>query len=330
MDVLAGMFGSMRVELAVAAGAGMVFVIALAAAIRGALTRRNAVVMDRLDRGPTGSLLEAADFASVVGAPDNRPSLPAWVRRILRPLALLAKPARKEELRHLRQTLIRAGYRSEHAIETFLGLKLLVTPTLTVGFLLVNSSLARRIEFPLDLGMALVLAAITYFLPNLWLRGKINERQLGIERALPDTLDLLVTCVEAGLGLDAAITRVADEMALVAPILAAELKQTHLEVQAGVPRAEAFRRLADRTGVEDLRALSAMLIQTDMFGTSIAKALRVHSEGMRVRRSQRAEEKAAMVSVKMTIPLVLCILPALVAIVMGPAVARIYRNFSGQ
>jgi len=97
-----------------------------------------------------------------------------------------------------------------------------------------------------------------------------------------------------------------------------------------VPRADGFRRLAERTGVEDLRALSAMLIQTDMFGTSIAKALRTHGESMRIRRAQRAEEKAAMVSVKMTIPLILCILPSLIAVVMGPAVAMIIKNFSGQ
>jgi tight adherence protein C len=242
----------------------------------------------------------------------------------------LARPARRDELARLRNSLLHAGYRGDHAMEIFLGIKLGATPLMTSLFLLVNSRLAEPIKFPTDAGVALVLAAMTFFLPNLWLRGRIGERQTAIERALPDAMDLLVTCVEAGLGLDAAISRVADEMVIAAPLLAAELRHTFLEIHAGVPRADGFRRLAERTGVEDLRALSAMLIQTDMFGTSIARALRVHSESMRIRRAQRAEEKAAMVSVKMTIPLILCILPSLIAIVMGPAIAMIVKNFSGQ
>jgi len=113
------------------------------------------------------------------------------------------------------------------------------------------------------------------------------------------------------------VARVSQEMTLSSPILADELNTTFLEVQAGVTRADSFRRLAERTGVEDLRSLSAMLIQTDIFGTSVARALRIHSDGMRIKRMQQAEEKAAMVSVKMTIPLVLCILPSLIAVVMG-------------
>ena len=116
-------------------------------------------------------------------------------------------------------------------------------------------------------------------------------------------------------------------IAATAPLVAEELTHTALEVQAGITRAEAFRRLAERTGVEDLRSLSAMLIQTDTFGTSIARALRVHSEGMRTKRMQRAEERGAMVSVKMTIPLVLCILPSLIAVVMGPAAVSIIEAF---
>jgi tight adherence protein C len=140
-------------------------------------------------------------------------------------------------------------------------------------------------------------------------------------------MDLLVTCVEAGLGLDAALSRVAEEMALAAPLLGRELNVTFLEIQAGVPRRDAFRRLADRTGVEDLKTLSAVLTQTEIFGTSIARALRVHAEGMRVKRMQKAEERAAMVSVKMTFPLILCILPSLIAVVLGPAAAQIAATF---
>ena len=146
---------------------------------------------------------------------------------------------------------------------------------------------------------------------------------MGLEQPLPDAIDLLVTCVEAGLSLDAAMARVSQEMELVAPLLAQELKQTMLEIQAGVKRSDAFHRLSHRTGVEDLKSLSAMIIQTELFGTSVSRALRVHSEGMRTKRMQRAEEKAAMVSVKMTVPLIFFILPSLMVVVMGPAALMI-------
>ena len=324
MDALAGLHW----ELGVAAGAGMLFVVALAAALRSLLGRGRDEIVDRIERtmaaGSTGAVRAVIDRES------EGHSTSQALARFFRPFAWLARPGQAEELAKLRAALIRGGYRGEHAMEIFLGLKLTVAPVCTVAFLLINSQFVHPISFPMDLALAMIIAALTFFLPNLYLRSQAQKRGLLIERALPDAMDLLVTCVEAGLGLDATIVRVADEMVIAAPLLANELKHTALEIQAGVARADAFRRLAERTGVEDLRALSAMLIQTDMFGTSIAKALRVHGESMRVRRSQRAEEKAAMVSVKMTIPLIMCILPSLLAIVMGPAVAMIVRNFSGQ
>jgi tight adherence protein C len=185
-------------------------------------------------------------------------------------------------------------------------------------------------EFPTDIAAATIFCAIAFYFPNMWLSGRIKERQQAISGALPDAMDLMVTCVEAGLALDAAMSRVAQELELVAPILGQEMKQTLLEIQAGVRRSDAFHRLSNRTGVEDLRTLSAMIIQTEMFGTSVSRALRVHSEGMRTKRMQRAEEQAAMVSVKMTVPLILCILPSLMAVVLGPAAVLIINNFAGQ
>lgn len=314
-------------ELVVAVVAGMIFVVAVTAGARAYLGRRNEIV-DRIER--TIAVSSGGGDLSMAHAGAEEPRLATSLARVFRPVAWLARPTRGEELAKLRAGLIRAGLRGDHTIEIFLGVKLTATPIVTTIFLVANSRLFEPIAFPMDAGIALVLAAITFFVPNLWLRGRINDRQKQIERALPDAMDLLVTCVEAGLGLDATIARVSEEMILAAPLLAEELHHTFLEIQAGVPRADGFRRLAERTGVEDLRALSAMLIQTDMFGTSIAKALRVHSEGMRIRRGQRAEEKAAMVSVKMTIPLIMCILPSLLAIVMGPAVAMIVKNFANQ
>jgi tight adherence protein C len=164
---------------------------------------------------------------------------------------------------------------------------------------------------------------VAFFLPNIYVSNKAANRKMALENPLPDAIDLLVTCVEAGLSLDAAMARVAQEMDLVAPVLVQELKQTMLEIQAGVKRSDAFHRLAVRTGVEDLKSLSAMIIQTEMFGTSVSRALRVHSEGMRTKRMQRAEEKAAMISVKMTVPLIFCILPSLFVVIMGPAVLMV-------
>ncbi len=167
------------------------------------------------------------------------------------------------------------------------------------------------------------LFATGYYFPNVWLASRAKARQLAIERGLPDTLDLLVTCVEAGLGLDAALQRVAAETRLAWRVLGEELEQTFLEVKAGIPRVEAFRRLAHRTGVRELKSLSATLAQSQTFGTSVGLALRVQAEGVRVRRMQRAEELAGYVSVKMALPLTFCILPTLFAAILGPAIIKI-------
>jgi tight adherence protein C len=208
-------------------------------------------------------------------------------------------------------------------MEALLVSKLVLATATTVAFLQINGRLPRGLHFPMDAAVAVLVCGIGFFLPNVWLGSRIKQRQTLIERGLPDAMDLLVTCVEAGLGLDAALARVADELKVAAPILAAELSTTCLEVQAGIARREALRRLSERTGVEDLRQLSAVLAQTEVFGTSIARALRVQADGMRVHRMQEAERKAAMVGVKMTFPLVLCILPSLMSIVLGPAVVAI-------
>lgn len=310
-----------------AATATLIAVLAAAAGVRAMLVRRHEVV-ERLERSPM-SEHGLADLASRP-ASDRAQVGGRGLSRLMRRLSSLARPGNREEIARMRLALVRAGFRGEHALEIFLGIKLTLAPILATGFLLVNASLAEGLELPLDVAVAAMLACLAYFVPNIWLRSKTSERQAALERALPDAMDLLVTCVEAGLALDAAISRVGDEISVASPVLGDELAHTSREIQAGSPRPEAFRRLAERTGVEDLQSLAAMLIQTDMFGTSISRALRVHSDGMRTRRMQRAEEKAAMVAVKMTIPLILCILPALVAVVMGPAIAMIVQNFSAQ
>ncbi|HEY0710265.1 MAG TPA: type II secretion system F family protein, partial [Polyangia bacterium] len=297
--------------------AAVVAVMAAAAGFRAILFPARDEVMDRLDRvaGRIDPIAHRGDIRD-----EKRPSLWSYLAR---PFVAAVRPTRADELSRLRLRLLQAGFRSEHAMEYFLASKLFLAAFVTGAFLFINGRLSNGLRFPMDAAVAIWLCGISFLLPSMWLSSKIKQRQTNIERSLPDAMDLLVTCVEAGLGMDAALSRVADEMTLAAPLLATELKTTFLEIQASITRRDAFRRLAERSGVEDLRQLSAVLTQTEMFGTSIAKALRVHSDSMRIRRMQRAEEKAAMVGVKMTLPLILCILPTLMAVVLGPAVATI-------
>jgi tight adherence protein C len=329
VDLMDGILGNPTVVMALAATFGTIFVLAVALGIRSMLSRNDDVV-DRLGRvGRTGQELDAFDRTGSHSGSQVAPreELTRKIARLLKPFSALAKPTKSDELSRARLNMVRAGLRGENSLEIFMGLKLFLAPVLTIAFLQLNASMESPLQFPIDVVIAIWICGFVFFVPNVWLNGKIKERQQSLERALPDAMDLLVTCVEAGLGLDAAMSRVAQELVLSSPTLADELNQTFLEVQAGVPRADSFRRLAERTGVEDLRSLAAMLIQTDIFGTSVARALRIHSDGMRVKRMQQAEEKAAMVSVKMTIPLVLFILPSLIAVVMGPAIVMITRSF---
>jgi tight adherence protein C len=246
--------------------------------------------------------------------------------RGLTPLAKLATP-QGGELSEISRKLAHAGYRSPYAVQLFLGAKVLLALAFLAAALWINAVRLQPIPFMPVWGVALATAGL--FLPNVWLAARARERKRTINEGLPDALDLLVTCVEAGLGLDAALQRVAGEIALARPILAEELALTFLEVKAGAKRSEAFRSLANRTGVQDLKTLAATLIQTDLFGTSVAKALRIQAEGMRIRRMQDAEERAAVLSVKMSFPLVLCFLPALIAVILGPVWINITEAFLG-
>ena len=174
--------------------------------------------------------------------------------------------------------------------------------------------------------MALGGAALGYLLPGMALARMAKRRQHRIRLSLPDALDLLVVSVEAGLGLDQAMQRVGEELAFAHPELSDELRLINLELRAGKARSEALRNLAERTGVDDLSSLVAMLIQTDKFGTSVAQSLRVHSETLRTKRRQRAEEAAAKTGVKMVFPLVFCIFPAIWVVTIGPAAIKFVRG----
>jgi tight adherence protein C len=229
-------------------------------------------------------------------------------------------PKSPKEMGRLRRRLTKAGYTSPTAAVVYalaeIGLPI-------VGAVLVLGSMG----FGRGLLLALFVGVVAYMLPGLWLLTRIRARQKQIQNGLPDALDLLIVCVEAGSGLDQAIVKASEELAIAYPALAEELRLISTEIKAGMPRMEAFRNLADRTGVDDVRTLVAMLVQTDRFGTSIAQALRTHAEVSRTKRRQRAEERAAKLSVKLVFPLVFCLFPALYVVILGPAVIKILRVF---
>jgi tight adherence protein C len=224
-------------------------------------------------------------------------------------------PRSPKELGALRLRLVQAGYRRDEALTVFFGIRVSFALLLFAVF---STSIVTRPNIMLALGGF----GLGYLLPGMILARKAKARAHRIRLALADMLDLLVVSVEAGLGLDQAISRVGSELAFAYPELSDELRLINLELRAGKARAEALRNLADRTGVEDLSSLVTMLIQTDKFGTSVAQSLRVYSETLRTKRRQRAEEAAAKTGVKMVFPLVFCIFPAIWIVTIGPAAIR--------
>jgi tight adherence protein C len=222
----------------------------------------------------------------------------------------------------LRRQLFRAGYRDPSAPYIYVGLRVLLAVALPLALLFTVVPVVQGTRAIL---MLVAAAAVGYILPAFVLGRIVHRRQTRIVDALPDTLDLMVVCVEAGLGLNQALMRVGEEMQSVEPVISEEFNQVNLEMRAGTPRTEALKNLVRRTGVEDLGSLVAMLIQTDKFGTSVAKSLRVFSDSMRTRRRQRAEEAAAKTTIKLVFPLALCILPSLLVVVLGPAALHIFE-----
>ena len=224
-------------------------------------------------------------------------------------------PQSPKELGKLRLRLVQAGYRGSEALFVFLGIRVAVALGCFAVFM-------TPMFWRPNLLSALPAMLVGYVVPGFILARKAKKRQHRIRLSMADALDLMVVSVEAGLGLDQAMARVAQELEFAYPDLASELRLVNLELLAGTGRSEALRNLADRTGVDDLSALTAMLIQTDKFGTSVANSLRVFSDVLRTKRRQRAEEAAAKTGVKMVFPLVLCIFPAIWIVTIGPAAIR--------
>ena len=226
----------------------------------------------------------------------------------------------------LRTGLVRAGFRRGDAALLFLGSKVALAVTLPMLWTAVAYATARPIGNAVM--VTLVMGFLGFYLPTMFIWVRQRQRHDQILAALPDGLDLMVVCVEAGLGLGAAIQRVGQEMKMASPAMSEELTLVNQEMQTGISRSDALRNLAERTGVDDVYALVAMLIQTDKLGTSIAMSLRSHADSMRTRRRQRAEQLARKASIKLAFPLVFLIFPALLLVILGPAGMQLFRALS--
>lgn len=231
-------------------------------------------------------------------------------------------PRTPEESSIIQKRLIRAGYRDPGLVKVFYGAKVLV-PILLTGLATITGiyEVGPFFVYAIAIGLG-------FLLPDFWLGNRISNRQLNIRLGLPEALDLMVICAEAGLGLDQAMMKVAQEMRLSQPEITDEFGLVNLEQKAGRPRADALKNLADRTAVDTVRTLVNTLVQADTFGTSVAKTLRVYSDTLRTQRRQKAEEEAAKTTVKLVFPLVFFIFPALFVVALGPAMIVMFESFA--
>jgi tight adherence protein C len=284
------------------------------------ISQRNSRTQDRLAR--------ISRPQSLVDIEDPRTSKKERFEGVAAVAKSFAKPLMPQtelEQSQLKVRLANAGFRSDSAVSIYLGVRffaLIFFFLLSVSLFVPAYGLARETMIPL-LTRVVGLTALGFYLPNIvlwWIRRK---RQEEIFLTLPDALDLLVVCVESGLGLDAAMRRVTDEMKSHAKVICEELNLANFQLQMGRPRREVLHDLGVRTGVDDVKALAAILIQADRFGSSIAQALRVQSDSMRTRRKQIAEEKAAKTAVQLIFPLVLFIFPGIFVVLVGPAAIQI-------
>lgn len=293
----------------------LVAVFVVVAVVTGTAT---AIVLARTtpERRRLNELLEGTTGGGGLAQPTSlTDTLTASAQRAARLI-----PKSPKDMGRLRRRLALAGYRGPYSpvIYSIVEIVLPIIGLLTVVYF---RGLTRGL-------LPAILAALGgYLIPGLWLRRRTEARKKQIRNGLPDALDLLIVCIEAGSSLDQAILKASEELALAYPALAEELRLIVTEVRAGKPRLEAFKNFAERTKVDDVRALVAMMIQTDRFGTSIAQALRTHAETSRTKRRQSAEERAAKLGVKLVFPLVFCLFPAFYVVTLGPAVIQFLRVF---
>jgi tight adherence protein C len=279
------------------------------------------VVAERLARIRTHGLGRMASLSESESLAPELDPIDHLVSRIILPLGRLFGQAKSANSGGLRRKLTMAGYFSDNAALIYTGIRILLAVALPVIAVIILAQLhapVLRLMFLLP-----VLALFGFVMPSVVLSSRVTRRQLAIRNGLADALDLMVSCVEAGLSLNAALARVALELRLVHPDLAREFEITGLEMRTGKPREDALRNLGQRSGVKDLKSFTAMLIQTDKFGTSIARALRVFSDTLRTKRRQRAEEAAAQTTIKLVFPLVFFIFPAILLVLLGPGIIQV-------
>ena len=278
------------------------------------------------DRDPVVTRLRDLRARALAARPESQPERPNLVIESLAALGGFLPTGESTE--SLRSGLERAGIRAPRAELVFLGSKIVLAVVLGIGWVSVNYALARPIGSTVVQGG--IAAVVGFYLPTIWLYLKGENRRMQIQTALPDALDLLVVCMEAGLGLNAGMERVGQEIGIASPALSDEFLLANQEIRTGLARADALRRLARRTGVEDIYSLTAMLIQADKLGTSIAQSLRSHAESMRTKRRQRAEQAARKAGIKLAFPLVFMIFSALLIVILGPAVIQLMQALAAQ
>ena len=257
---------------------------------------------------------------------DEKSGAKEYGLKLLEKLGQANKPKDKASTSQLKALLISAGYRKAQTPVVFMGARIFFAAMFGLAFLIFGSEAAQEKDPTLFPAFLIGSMFAGYYGPQMWLRNMIAKRKERLVNGFPDALDLMVVCVEAGLGLDQAIYRVGNEVKQGHPDLGEEFILLNLELRAGLSREQALRNLVNRTDLEDIRSLVALLIQTDRFGTSIGQALRVHSDSMRLKRRLKAEEKGAMLPVKLMIPLILFIFPALMVVIVGPGVINLMRN----
>lgn len=247
------------------------------------------------------------------------------VAEALKPIAPHLLPTDQTELGAARQRMIQAGYYRSSALTKYYVLRIALALLLPVIALIVVPQLAAQMTWETVALVVALSGIIGLYLPTVWVSRRIESRQQQCRDGFPDALDMLLISVEAGLGLDAAINRVGMEIGDAYPVLGEHFQRVGAELRAGQSREGALRSMSDHIGIEEVGSLVTLLIQSDMLGTSIAQALRVHADDMRIKRMLKAEEKAHMLPVKMTVPLILGILPPLVIVIMAPAIIRFMR-----
>ena len=276
-------------------------------------------------KNPTRKRLNSIGESTKKGIAKNESSA---IAKAVEPVQSLVLPGKAEEKSRMEAKLLQAGYRSNNAVATFYGTKLILALVFG-GIALLIATLFPKFSVMEVVYGVLAASFVGITLPNVILKSKIEKRHLAIMNGFPDALDLLVICTEAGLGLNAALQRVADELGVSYPELMEELEMVNAEIRIGVDRIVALRGLADRTGIEEIRGLVTLLTQSLRFGTSIAQTLRIYSEEFRDKRAQRAEEEAAKIATKMIFPLVFCMFPAFFIVAIGPAILGVMKALKG-